>query len=87
MPPSFETLRDLSPLEAIKILDSIIRENPLDDEALTLRGMKHWALGNRQAAIQDYLAALKINPESKAKLALEMANSILDYYSKDLLNP
>lgn len=87
MPPSFETLRDLSPLEAIKILDSIIRENPLDDEALTLRGMKHWALGNRQAAIKDYLAALKINPESKAKLALDMANSILDYYSKDLLNP
>lgn len=73
--------------EAIKILTRYITENPQNDEALTIRGMKYWSMGNRASAINDYLAAIKINPESKAKLALKATNEILDYYNKDLYNP
>ncbi len=74
------------PQEAIPLLDEYISSHE-EDEAYTLRGMKHWALGKRALAIKDYLSAIRINPESKAKQALESANAILDYYSKDLLNP
>ena len=72
---------------AIPLLDAFISLYPDDDEAYTIRGIKHWAMGHRALAINDYLAAIRINPESRAKMALQAANSILDYYNKDLLNP
>lgn len=77
----------MTPQEAIPVLDEYLAIHPQDDEALTLRGMKKWSVNRRGEAINDYLSALKINPESRAKTALEYANSILDFYSKDLLNP
>lgn len=85
--PSLDEIKRLPPEEAILILDKYLEENPEDEQALTLRGMRHWALNHRQLSINDYLAAIKINPESKARMALQYANEILDYYNKDLLNP
>ena len=73
--------------KAIEILSSYLAENPRDTDLLTLRGMKYFGAGQRAAAINDYLAALEIDPECKAKLALKSANEILDYYNKDLFNP
>lgn len=73
--------------DAIKLLDEYIAANPSDDEGLTTRGMQYWSMGDRAAAINDYLAAIKLNPESKAKMALKATNDILDYYNKDLYNP
>ena len=84
---SLEEIKKMQPEEAIAALTEIIETNPDNEEALTLRGLRHWSLNHRREAINDYLAALKINPESKAKMALDYANSILDYYNKDLLNP
>ena len=66
--------------------DAFITLYPSDDEAYTIRGIKHWA-GQRSLAINNYLSAIRINPESRAKMALQAANDILDYYNKDLLNP
>lgn len=85
--PSLEEIKKMPPEEAIKVLDKVIASNPENEEALTLRGLKHWALNHRQLAINDYLAAIRINPESKAVTALKYANEILDYYNTDLLNP
>ena len=73
--------------EAINILTEYIAAHPESDEALTLRGMKYWGLGKRSLAINDYLAAIDINPRSKARMALQAANEILDYRNKDLYNP
>lgn len=84
---TLEEIKKLPPLEAISSLDQIISSNPGDDEAITLRGMKYWALNQRDKAINDFLAAIKINPEGKGKTALEYVNSILDYFNPDLLNP
>lgn len=84
------TLKEISTLppgEALKQLDIFLLENPGNEKAFTLRGMKHWALGHRKEAIADYLAAIRINPDSPAREALKAANAILDFYSKDLLNP
>lgn len=73
--------------EAIATITEYLKENPRDTDALTLRGMKHFGAGKRALAINDYLAALEIDPECKARLALQSANDILDYYNKDLYNP
>ena len=73
--------------EAIDAFTKYISINPNDDQAYTLRGLRYWSLDMRAAAINDYLKALSINPESSAKQALEAAQSILGFYHTDLYNP
>lgn len=80
-------IKTLSPEDAIKRLTEYLQSSPEDTDALTLRGMRHWSLGHRSEAINDYLAAITIDPECKAKQALQATNDILDYYNKDLYNP
>lgn len=85
-----KSIEGLSADEAVRALTDFIDanpESPVLDEALTLRGMKYWGMQNRSAAINDYLAAIRLNPDSKAVQALKAANEILDYYNKDLYNP
>lgn len=77
----------LPPSEAIPLLDELIAAEPRNDAVLLRRGMMHWSCGHRADAINDYLAAIDINPDSKARMALKTANEILDYYNKDLYNP
>lgn len=76
-----------SPEEIIAMLNTFLNSHPDSDEAYTLRGLAYWSTGNRAEAIRDYLAAIRINPKSKASLALNSTNQILDYYNKDLYNP
>lgn len=80
-------IEGLEPAQAVAIISEFIEAHPQDDEALTLRGMKYFGMGKRADAINDYLKAISLNPDSKAKLALKAANEILDYYNKDLYNP
>ena len=84
---TLEKIKGLPPEEAILRLDEFLALYPDCDEAFTIRGLKNWSINKRREAINDYLTALKINPESRARTALDYANSILDFYSKDLLNP
>lgn len=88
---TFQELKEKTALlpydEAIAAITSFINEHPESTEALTLRGMKHFGAGRRALAINDYLAALEIDPNCSAKLALQSANDILDFYNKDLFNP
>lgn len=72
---------------AIELLTEYLMVNGEDEEALTLRGLQYWSMGNRSAAIADYLAAIRINPNGRATQALQAANDILNYYNKDLYNP
>lgn len=82
-----DSVRLLDASDAIKQISDYIAANPRDDEAYTLRGLKYWSAGRRADAINDYLEALRINPDSRARQALDAANSILDFYNKDLYNP
>jgi len=82
-----KTIRTAPYEEAIEALSEYVSAHPDDDEALTARGLKHWGAGKRSLAINDYLAAIKINPDSHAREALRAANEILDYRNKDLYNP
>lgn len=73
--------------ETLQALTDYIGAHPDSDEALTERGLLNWAMGRRSAAINDYLAAIKLNPSSKSKQAIQSAYAILNYYNKDLYNP
>ena len=73
--------------ESIAIISDYIDAHPASDEALTIRGMKYWGAAKYSLAINDYLAAIKINPDSRARFALSSAREILDYRNKDLYNP
>ncbi len=84
---NIEEINNMSAEEAIKVLDRHLEENPYDDEALTLRGMRHWSLSHRSQASNDYLAAIRLNPASPAVQLLQSANDILNFYNKDLYNP
>lgn len=84
---TLEKYRTMPAEEAIEALSGYIAQHPDSDSAYTMRGMKHWALGHRALAIKDYHSALLINPDSDARQALDIANAILDFYNKDLLNP
>lgn len=82
-----QRIKGLTAEEAISLLSQHLEEYPADDTALMLRGLKYWSSGKRSQAIGDYLAAIRINPDSPARQALQAANDILDYYNKDLYNP
>lgn len=71
----------------INELTAYIESCPGDAQGYVQRGMVYWSMGERAKTINDYLAALKIDPECQAKQALKAVYSILDYYNKDLYNP
>ncbi|MBO4742212.1 MAG: tetratricopeptide repeat protein [Bacteroidales bacterium] len=73
--------------EAISLLDSYrAGGGPMDDTLYYLLGNAWRKKGDWQMAMNNYLAALNINPDSPAKQALSMANDILDFYNKDMYN-
>ncbi|MCR5561308.1 MAG: tetratricopeptide repeat protein [Bacteroidales bacterium] len=59
---------------------------PMDDALFYLLGNAWRKKGNWQMAMNNYLEAVHLNPESPAKQALEIANEILDFYNKDMYN-
>ena len=73
---------------AIAVISDFIAANPGSADAYVMRGLKYFGRGNRALAINDFLEAHEIQPDSVAtKTALDSANSILDFYNKDLFNP
>ena len=73
--------------EAISLMDSYrAGGGPMDDTLYYLLGNAWRKKGNWQMAMNNYLEALNINPDSPAKQALNMANDILDFYNKDMYN-
>lgn len=73
--------------EALTLLDGYrAAGGPMDDSLYYLQGNAWRKKGNWQMAINNYLEALSINPESPARQALDIANEILDFYNKDMYN-
>ena len=71
----------------LQALSERLKQDSEEEEALIERGRLYWALGRRSEAINDYLAARRINPEGKAKELLKATYDILNFYNKDLYNP
>ena len=73
--------------EAIALLDSWQkRGGAMDDTLFYLLGNAWRKKGNWQMAMNNYLEAIHLNPESPAQQALDIANEILDFYNKDMYN-
>ncbi|WP_394341059.1 tetratricopeptide repeat protein [Parabacteroides pacaensis] len=72
--------------EAIALLDKIIADDPTNEEAFFIRGNAYRKKSDWQHALNNYLEAIEINPESPAKHAYEMLIKILDFYNKDMYN-
>lgn len=73
--------------EQLKVLARHLSAHPDDEDALIERGRLYWKLNMRSEAINDYLAAQRLNPEGKATQLLKATYDILNYYNKDLYNP
>lgn len=73
--------------EAIGLLDEYINQHPLDDGAWYLRGNAYRKQENFQQALNNYLQAMELNPDSPATQAHAMLMKILEYHNKDMLNP
>ena len=72
---------------AIQRLDALIATAPTDlDELFYLRGNAYRKQGNWQLALNNYLMAIDINPESPACTARDMLMDILEFYNKDMYN-
>ncbi len=72
--------------EAIRALDAVIAESPTSDEAFYLRGNAYRKLGDFQQALNNYLSAMELNPDSPAREAHDMLMEILDFYYKEMYN-
>ena len=58
----------------------------MDDVLFYLLGNAWRKKGNWQMAMNNYLEAVHLNPESPAAQALDIANEILAFYNKDMYN-
>lgn len=72
--------------EAIRLLDAYIAENASSDDAYYLRGNAYRKKGDARQALNNYLAALELNPDSPARIAHNQLISILNFYNKDMFN-
>ena len=75
--------------EAIEMLNELLGSLTLPcnaDELYYLRGNAYRKLGNWQQALNNYLEAINLNPQSPAVHAREMIMNILEFYNKDMYN-
>lgn len=73
--------------EAVGLLEEYISTSPVpSDRAYYLLGNAYRKRGDWQGAINNYLEAMDINPDSPARNAYSIANDILDFYNKDMYN-
>lgn len=73
-------------LEAIELSNKMLVSEPNNDQIYYLRGNAYRKLGDWQHAINNYLQAIEINPNSPASGAYQMANDILNFFNKDMYN-
>ena len=72
--------------EALHLLDEYIEKNDSDDEAYYLRGNVYRKMGDIRQALNNYLMAIELNPDSPAQTAYNAQIKILDFYNKDMYN-
>ena len=72
--------------EALHLLDEYIKKNDSDDEAYNLRGNVYRKMGDIRQALNNYLMAIELNPDSPAQTAYNAQIKILDFYNKDMYN-
>ena len=72
--------------EAIFLLEEFIEKNKTSDEAYYLKGNAYRKKGDVRRALNNYLIAIELNPNSPAVIAHNQMISILNFYNKDMYN-
>lgn len=72
------------PRSAASMLSALIAGSPNDDELYYLRGCAYAKLAAWQGAMESFMQAVALNPQSPAAEALNMVQGILDFYNKDI---
>ena len=72
--------------EALRLLNEYIKKNASDDKAFYLRGNVYRKMGDIRQALNNYLTAMELNPDSPAQTAYNAQIKILDFYNKDMFN-
>lgn len=72
--------------KALSLLNEHLANYPEDDQAWFLKGNAYRKLGETRLALNSYLEAIAINPDSPAQSAYNMMIRILDFYNKDMYN-
>lgn len=72
------------PAQAVRQLETMIARHPGDDQLHYLRGNAYLKMGDWQKAMENYLEAEHLNPQSPATEAYFMAQQIMNFYCKDV---
>lgn len=72
--------------EAIAQLDELIEVSAPSDHLYYLRGNAYRKQSDWPSAINNYLKAIEINPDSPAGEAYRIAVDIQNFYNKDMYN-
>jgi nicotinate-nucleotide adenylyltransferase len=74
--------------ESLEMVNEIILSNKGNRDAFLLRGRIHYKMQNWGASMNDYCSVLELDPDNQeAKSGIEMAKSILGYFTPDMFNP
>ncbi len=73
--------------EAVEAASELIAGNGATAMALYLRGNAYRQKGDWRHAMNDYLAAIELDPDGPAAFAYRHAQEVLDFYDHDLYNP
>jgi nicotinate-nucleotide adenylyltransferase len=73
---------------SLETVSKIILNDDNNRDAFLLRGRIHYKMQNWGDAMNDYYSVLELDPENQeAKSGIEMAKSILGYFTPDMFNP
>lgn len=72
--------------EAIRLLDEYIVQNGSSDTAYYLLGKAYHKKGDVRQALNNFLVAMELNPDSPARQAHDMLMKIMNFYNKDMFN-
>jgi len=73
---------------SLDIVDNIIGNDLGNIDAFLLRARIHYKMQHWGDAMNDYYSVLEIDPDNQeAKSGIEMAKSILGYFTPDMFNP
>lgn len=75
--------------EAYEICRQRLRDKDFasDSTLWFLYGKTLWALGRRAEAESAYRHSVDLNPDSPARIALEMSEDISAFFNPDIMNP
>jgi tetratricopeptide (TPR) repeat protein len=82
-------LFDLNELnKALEILNQIVLFDKTDIQLYLLRGRIYYKMQRWGDAMNDYGSVLELDPENQeAKSGIDLAKSILGYFTPDMFNP